>query len=247
MPPRTAAWALTALALAPSAASAGGAPDLSKVDRAIRKEPAYVAKTPLYGLAVFGPGADKRVWMVLDKSRPDSPYDVLHIDLNADGDLTGAGERLAAQGGAFTLAEFTDPATGVRHPDLSVRLSPADSADPTVMLSMRWRGRFNFGGGYPEDPGPGYMRFAPSRAEAPVFWVNGDAPFRFQRWLGGTLPIGGEDDLKVFLGQPGVGRATFCAAKEHFLPEKEFVRATLIYRDGQGKEQRAVSELRERC
>src|SRR5262245_15947892 len=70
-------------------------PDLTRVDRAIRKEPAYVAKDPLYGLALFGPKADKRVWLVLDKSKPDaSTYDVLHIDRDADGDLTGPGERV---------------------------------------------------------------------------------------------------------------------------------------------------------
>jgi hypothetical protein len=243
---RAVACSLAALALAVPVASAGGPPDLSKVDRSIGREPAYVAKQPLYGLALFGPSAEKRVWMVLDKSRPDSPYDVLHIDLNADGDLTGPGERLTAEGGLFRLAELRDPATGVRHPGFSVEPRAAGT-DLTVMLTVRWRGRFPFGGGYPEDPDPGYMRFAPSRAEAPVYWVNGDAPFRFQRWLGGTLPIGGEDDLKVFLGQPGVGRATFFAAKQHILPEKEFVKATLVYLDGTGKEQRLVCELRERC
>src|SRR4051794_7427388 len=96
---RTSFWALAALALAAPAAPAGGPPDLSRADRSIGKEPAYVARQPLYGLAVFGPAAEKRVWMVLDRSRPDSPYDVLHIDLDADGDLTGPGERLTSEGG----------------------------------------------------------------------------------------------------------------------------------------------------
>src|SRR4051812_37728522 len=85
--------ALTPLLLVLNHAAAD-VPDLSKIDRTIRKEPAYTAKQPLYGLAAFGPKAESRVWMVLDKSRPDADrYDVLHIDLNADGDLTGAGER----------------------------------------------------------------------------------------------------------------------------------------------------------
>ena len=55
------------------------------------------------------------------------------------------------------------------------------------------------------------------------------------------------DDLKVFLGQPGRGPATFCATQEHILLAGEVVRATLIYRDGMGKEQRSVCELKERC
>ena len=81
----------------------------------------------------------------------------------------------------------------------------------------------------------------------PILWVQGDAPFRFQRWFGRELHIGKSDDFKVFLGQPGRGRAAFFAAQQHFLPDKDWVRATLIYRDRQGKERRAVSELRERC
>src|SRR6478672_4587729 len=87
--------ALVSLVLGMSHAAAADLPDLAKIDRSIRKEPKYTAKRPLYGLAVFGPKAEARVWMVLDKSKPDAEdYDVLHVDLNADGDLTGPGERL---------------------------------------------------------------------------------------------------------------------------------------------------------
>jgi hypothetical protein len=220
-------------------------PDLTRVDRAIKKEPAYVARNPLYGLALFGRKAEKRVWLVLDKSKPDAPtYDVLHIDRNADGDLTGPGERIKAGGGAFKLGAFTDPATGAKHSDFTVRVS---GTVPTVMLSLRWRGKLKFGGGYPEDPDAGYLRFAAQPKDAPVVWVHGDAPFRFQRWYGGKLPIGRSEDFKVFLGQPGRGPSTFAAAQEHFLPAGEFVLATLVYRDALGKEKRLVCELKERC
>src|SRR6266404_48726 len=59
-------------------------PDLGKLDRTILKEPTYTAKQPLYGLLVFGPKADKRVWIVLDKSKPDAAcYDILYVDRNA--------------------------------------------------------------------------------------------------------------------------------------------------------------------
>ena len=86
-----------------------------------------------------------------------------------------------------------------------------------------------------------------SKKNPAILWVHGDAPFRFQRWYGGKLPVGGDGDFKVFLGQPGLGRSSFCAAQEHFLPDGESVQATLIYRDGMGKEQRLVCELKERC
>lgn len=245
-PPKRLA-ALIPLLLFLTHAPAAELPDLSKLDRAIRKEPSYVAKHPLYGLAAFGPKAQARVWMVLDKSKADAVvYDVLHIDINADGDLTGAGERITPdKDGRFRVAEFKDPATGVKHPDFNVRF--LDAKEQTVMLSLRWRDQFKFGGGYPDDPQGGYLRFAPMPADAPVIWVYGDAPFRFQRWLVDKLPVGGQGDFKVFLGQPGRGRSSFSAAQEHFLPDGEWVRATLIYRDGMGKEQRAVCELKERC
>ena len=40
--------------------------DLTKVDRSIKKEPAYQTKSPKYCLLVFGPEAKTRVWLVLD-------------------------------------------------------------------------------------------------------------------------------------------------------------------------------------
>lgn len=245
MRPAFCACALVFLALSLRTLPAAEMPDLARVDRAIQKEPAYIARKPLYGLALFGLQAEKRVWLVLDKSKPDAPtYDVLHIDRNADGDLTGPGERIEVGGGVFQIGEFPDPATGAKHSAFTVRVS---GMDPTVMLSMRWREKLKFGGGYPEDPEAGYMRFAAQPQEAPVVWINGDAPFRFQRWYGGQLPIGGSEDFKVFLGQPGRGPSTFAAAQEHFLPKGEIVLATLVYRDVMGKEKRLVCELAERC
>jgi hypothetical protein len=242
------AAAVAALGVGLTQAPAAEPPDLSKVDRSIRKEPTYAAKQPLYGLAVFGPRAEARVWMVLDKSKPDAAsYDVLHIDLNADGDLTGPGERIArGADDRFNVGDYEDPATGETHTAFGVRVTP--EAEPkTVMLSLRWQGAFKLGGGYPQDPDAGYMQFAPKPADAPVIWVHGGGPFRFQRWYGAKLPIGREDDFKVFLGQPGRGRSAFCAAQEHILPAGETVLATLVYLDGAGKEQRLVCELKERC
>ncbi len=217
-------------------------------DRALRKEPPYLSKAPLYGLAVFGPKADRAVWMVLDKTKPDAAgYDLLYLDLNGDRDLTGPGEKLmAGPDGQFKLVEFKDPATGVKHQDFTLRLRP-EGKDFSVMVGVRWKGQFRFGGGYPEDPDAGYLHFARRPADAPVLWIYGDGPFRFQRWYGGKLTIGEANDFKVFLGQPGQGRSAFCAAKEHILPSGEWVKAILIYRNSLGKEQRLVCELKERC
>jgi hypothetical protein len=238
---------LLATVLLPAALAAGEMPDLARSLKAPRKEPAYASNRPLYGVAAFGPKAEKAVWMVLDKSESKRDlYDVLHIDLDADGDLTGKGERLTAGAdGLFRLAELTDPATGAKHKALSVRATGKD--DPTVMVGVGWRGGFRFGGGYPEDPEAGYLRFAAKAADAPVLWMNGDGPFRFQRWYVDKLTIGAAGDFKVFLGQPGRGKSAFAAAQQHFLPAGEWVKATLIYSDGEGKEKRVVCELKERC
>jgi hypothetical protein len=65
------------------------AADLGKVDRTLKKEPAYKGR-PQYCLLVFGPQAKNRVWVVVDG-------DDLYLDRNGDGDLTGPGERLAAR------------------------------------------------------------------------------------------------------------------------------------------------------
>jgi hypothetical protein len=64
---------------------------------------------------------------------------------------------------------------------------------------------------------------------------------------GGKLPIGGEEDFKVFIGQPGAGESSFWAAQEHFLPESEGVKATLIYKDAADQEHRLICLLKERC
>jgi hypothetical protein len=75
---RSAALATLLLAAAPAPAL-----DFNKLDRHIAREPAYQCK-PLYGLALIGPDARTRVWMVLDGER-------LFVDKNCNGDLTDDG------------------------------------------------------------------------------------------------------------------------------------------------------------
>src|SRR5262245_12565488 len=127
-PIRNGLAALVPIVLGIGHAAAADLPDLTKIDRTIRKEPTYNTKRPLYGLAVFGPKAEARVWIVLDKSKPDvDEYDVVHVDLDADGDLTGPGERLTPdEDGRFRVAHvahFKDPATGVKHANFNIRIT----------------------------------------------------------------------------------------------------------------------------
>lgn len=75
------------------------AADLTKVDRTIKKEPTYQSKSPKYGLVVFGPKAETRVWLVLDlagePSDPDGSKNTLYVDRNGDGDLTDPREMVS--------------------------------------------------------------------------------------------------------------------------------------------------------
>lgn len=240
---------LVSLCLGFAVGHAADLPDLSKVDRRIAKEPSYKSKQPLYGLYVFGPQAKTRVWAVLDKSKPDaSTYDVLYFDRNADGDLTAANERIDGkpENGRiqFDLGAFTDPVTGQTHTDMVLSYRPQD--DYMVMLSMKWCDQWLIRGGYAIKPGP-YTQFAVTPAQAPVLWPGADGPLSFQFWSMSSLTIGGEEDVRVFLGHRGHGSNTFCAVPDTFLPKQVPVLATLIYRDTNGKEKRAQSELRERC
>src|SRR5262245_72361 len=62
--------------------------DLAHIDRKIAKEPQYQNK-PKYALAVLGPEARFKVWLVSDGN-------VLYVDKNGNGDLTETGERFVS-------------------------------------------------------------------------------------------------------------------------------------------------------
>src|SRR5262249_14023785 len=96
-----------------------GAADPPKIDRTIRKEPAYKT-TPTYGLLLLGKEGRTRIWIVRD-------HDTLYVDRNGNGDLTEPGEaiRFADEGGGsvtFRVPELTDPATGRAYRNLEVRV-----------------------------------------------------------------------------------------------------------------------------
>ena len=80
---------LAALTFALYFSSAAAAADLAKLERTLVKEPGYRSK-PRYCLLVFGQDAKTRVWLVQDG-------DTLYVDRNGNGDLTEAGEKVAAK------------------------------------------------------------------------------------------------------------------------------------------------------
>ena len=217
--------------------------DFDSIERKIGKLPPLVAEEPLYGLFLFGMHGEKRAWAVLDKTAKTAEgYDVLYFDLDADGDLTAARERFTAdERGAFAIGSFRDPGTGAVHKEFKVTWTPA-----SIRYTMLWRGGRKTMGAYGPERST-YNQFAPTVAEAPIFVPGWDRPLEFEHWMSGTLQRGGATDFKVFVGARGSRTGGFSAVDDAFLPRDEYVQATLVYTDGNGKRQRFMAKLMERC
>jgi hypothetical protein len=242
---------LATLLLAATPAAAGDALDLSKVERRIAREPQRVCAKPRYCLVLLGPEAKTRIWMLVDKSQADAKhYDVAYVDLNANGDLTDEGERFQVQPNPdgeshFKFPDLVDRATGQTH--TLFKLTVAEERRTLFLVALTWNGKWKMAGGYPENPDGGYMQFGATPEEAPILHANGDGPFQFQFWYPEKLAIGGQTDVKLFVGLPGVGRNSFWAFSQHVLPEKIGVDATPVYEDTSGNTHELPQPLLERC
>ncbi len=235
-------------------AAATGPIDFATVPRELGKLPEFKTARPLYGLFLFGPRGETRVWAVLEKSRRDTPvYDVLHLDVNANGDLTDPGERFTsgAKSGegrpetVFSIGRFVQPGTPAEaprvHTDFSITWTPS-----RVSYRMHWNGGPITMGCYGPD-GESYGNFTADPKTAPILVPGHDLPFQFETWLSGELARGRENSFKVFVGNRGSVRGAFTTVDDKFLKSDEFVIATLIYKDQTGKEKNVRYELRERC
>jgi hypothetical protein len=125
---------------------AGDGIDLAKVPRTAPKTPTLVAARPLYGIYLFGQRGEKVVWAILDKSTREAPvYDLLYLDLNADGDLTRAEERFrgAQPSGSpseppqcrFEIGRFVEPGSQRAHTEFVITWRPT-----RVSYQMKWLG-----------------------------------------------------------------------------------------------------------
>lgn len=216
--------------------------DFEKVPRTIAELPELVAETPRYGLFLFGAQGDTRIWAVLDASRRGArAYDVLHLDLDADGDLTDEGERFEASSVADdgSKSHFDVGALGGQT-GFQLTWTPK-----YVRVELKW-GKERVRGGYAPTREQ-YAGFASSAADAPVYVLGSGLPFQFERWIDAEMPIGRSTDFKVFMGNRGSRSGTFMAVDQDFLPQDEFVLATLIYTDTNRKQRRHQVELRSRC
>ena len=163
----------------------------TEVPREIGKLPRFSSKKPLYGLFLFGPNGEGRVWCVLDQTDAASEvYDVLYLDLDADGDLSEAGERFAAtEGGdetrqSFVIGKYREPVRkDVEHSKLVIAWTPA-----SFRYSMLWRGKRRTTGCYGSKRDL-YEQLAPSPKQAPIFVPGYDRPLEFEHWMSDPIEI----------------------------------------------------------
>jgi hypothetical protein len=265
---------LLAASLASAPRANPAAADLSKVDRTIKKEPAYNGK-PRYCLLVFGPKADPRVWLVLDG-------DTLHVDRNGNGDLTEAGEKVAAKKGAadqcyaFEAGELA--VGGKTHKGLDVAVAPLKSlADNPNLMAMP-----HVAAAVKKDPAAmtaritldveceslrgggvggrvsymlmlfdtaGVLQFGSRPADAPIVHLDGPLQVTFYgakpTWRGGQ-----SEDTILCVGTPGRGPGTFAMVKyEGTVPEGKHPKVEATYRPKDKEKQafKELYELKERC
>jgi hypothetical protein len=192
------ALAWLALSAAPAAAA-----DLTKIDRHLVKEPPYQTKLPKYGLLVFGPEAETRVWVVIDG-------DVLYLDRDGTGDLTEPAKRVAGKRSGKWLDFQAGPITTVdgKRRDLRLRIRDFQVADGRctgmdIILDGKHKQFVGF-----DETNP--FRLAQRPGQAPVLHVEGP----LQMTLYGespTLFVGQDVELNIAIGTPGVGPGSFCA------------------------------------
>jgi hypothetical protein len=181
------------------------AADLTKIDRTLAVEPAYLSKLPKYCLLVFGPDAKTRVWLILDGRE-------LYLDRDGKGDLSAPGNRIGAKFNGKWLdfpAGFIHMADGTtREFELRIRDFDHASGKCTGMTIIFDRTRRQYVGFDEANP----FRFGQRPEEAPIVHVDGPLTFK----LFGeppTLVAGQEVELNVSIGTPGVGAGSFCAIR----------------------------------
>lgn len=232
--------------------------DYSKVERRLAKEPTYIAQ-PLYAMFVLDLAGAYRVVAVADKSAPEAPfYDVLYLDLDADGDLTEPGERFAgvrdpkyAAAGlemAFRIGQIPVPGTALVHKKFLLSTAPKKDRSG-FWFQMLWDGQREMSGGYGL-LGMNTTAWSQSLAKAPILRPCPLGPLHFASW--GDDPIelkpGGETHVNVIAGNIGSGPDTLCVVDENFLDlQRDELTVTVIAKDKKGETVTESSRIKKHC
>jgi hypothetical protein len=185
---------LATLILSAFPASGG---ELARIDRNIKKEPAYQGK-PKYGLLVFGPEAKTCVWLVLDG-------DVLYVDRNGNGDLTEKGNRIKqAPPNHFPVGELSLPDDSFPRNSSGLAIDRATQQGPlrlTITINEKtWLGTFHQLADRPQD--------------APIIHFNFNGPLTFVCLDPPTFVPGKTAKLMIHIGTPGLGEKA-CVWRSH--------------------------------
>jgi hypothetical protein len=251
-------------------AAANAAPDLTKIERRIVKEPAYRSK-PKYCLLVLGPEAKTRIWLVQDG-------DSLYVDRNGNGDLTEPNEKVAAEKSedseegvyAFKAGDLRD---GERlHKDLNLYVMKIDhlaereeAVKELLKKNPKTRGYYLFlemdlpgrkgaatGGRVQQRSflydATGVLQFADRPEKAPILHFGG----AWQVTLFGKhqLKIDREIDVVLGVGSPGLGVGTFTWIDyENVIPIDKYPTLDVVYPPKRPGETplREHYELKQRC
>jgi len=189
-------------------AESATAADLTKIDRSLKKEPAYESKSPKYCLLVIGPEARTRVWLVQDG-------DVLYIDRNGNGDLTDKSKRVERQKGKFSqflAGDVLDADGKTKHTAILV-MQTEDAGETFTFVSGMVGGKRAFIAG---SDTLGMLRFADRPQDAPVIHFGGP----LSMGLNTKLSLSGKaelirsdegEELYTWVGTPGLGKGSFAA------------------------------------
>ena len=222
----------------------GAGADTIKMNRPIKKEPAYRTK-PRYCLLAFGTDAKTQIWLVLDG-------DVLYVDKNGDGDLTPAEERFTStkeqnrSGDLYNVGDIAASGkiytnVGIRIEKLKDRASTYDdwpafqksiSADPGALTYQVWaevppHRPIKDVLGQPVArilqiaPGAdlnGLLQFAERPSATPIIHFGG--PWTI--WLNERqkFVLGRPEQFIAHIGTPGQGPGTFAMIQYHAFDDR---------------------------
>jgi hypothetical protein len=233
--------AVVLLSLAPLGVQAT---DLAKIDRTIKKEPAYKNK-PKYCLLVFGLEAKHRVWLALDR-------DTLYVDRDGNGTLS---EKIAAEKSerdeelTFKLRElrvgervhrnlYVSTMKVARLAEVDNRVKAIVAKDPQavtyyVFIEMDkpgWKGE-GIGGRVKQraalSDANGFLQFADHPKDAPI--IHFDGPLVISTEIL-DMKVGRVTDFAVAVGSRGMGPGTHtCIDYEGVMPENAYPLVEITY------------------
>jgi hypothetical protein len=245
--------------------------DLAHIDRTIGKESQYQS-SPKYALAVFGPEAAFKVWLVLDG-------EVLYVDKNGDGDLTDPSERFCLEKdehGRFVFKVSDITSGGEVYANLEVRTTgklrdhagtygrlpdfqSLIAADPETLgyavsidvplsrpLHDEKGRRVTSARHYVTlADANGILQFTDSPADAPIFHFGG----LWTIWpgVGQKFVLGRAEEFTALIGTPGHGPGTLAVIQHGIVPAKAQPVLDAEFREKNGRVVAARLVLEGRC